>query len=85
MEAAGAALSLPGQWDWNRTQYAAENQPPASPGKMRLTFMEAVTPEIFRALRISLVAGRALSAQDGPDSTPGGGVEYQLRPAALAG
>ncbi len=67
VEAAGAALSLPGQWDWNRTQYAAENQPPASPGKMRLTFMEAVTPEIFRALRISLVAGRALSAQDGPD------------------
>jgi predicted permease len=70
VEAAAAALSLPGQWDWNRTQYAAQNQPPGAPGEIRSTLMEAVTPEIFRTLRIPLVAGRALSAQDGPDSPP---------------
>ena len=70
VETAAAALTLPGQWNWNRTQYAAEGQPPAAPGELRLVTEEAVTPEIFRALRIPLVKGRALTAQDGPNSTP---------------
>jgi len=69
VEAAAAALNLPGQWRWTRTEYAAEGQAPAAPGELRLAIMEAVTPEIFRTLRIPLVKGRALSAQDGPNST----------------
>jgi predicted permease len=68
VEAAAAALNLPGQWAWTRTQYAAEGQPPAAPGELRLAIEEAVTPEIFRVLRIPVVKGRALTAQDGPNS-----------------
>jgi putative ABC transport system permease protein len=69
VEAAAAASSLPGQWNWTRTEYAAEGQAPAAPGELRLAIMEAVTPEIFRVLRIPVVRGRALTAQDGPNST----------------
>ncbi|MGD0221885.1 MAG: ABC transporter permease [Terriglobia bacterium] len=69
VEAAAAASNLPGQWNWTRTMYGAEGQPPAAPGELRLAIMEAVTPEAFRVLRIPVVKGRALSAQDGPDST----------------
>jgi len=69
VEAAAAASNLPGQWNWTRAQYGAEGQPPAAPGEMRLVLEEAVTPEIFQALRIPVVKGRALTAQDGPAST----------------
>jgi len=68
-ETVAAATSLPGQWNSTRAQYAAEGQPPAAPGELRLAIEEAVTPEFFRALRIPVVTGRALTAQDGPDST----------------
>jgi putative ABC transport system permease protein len=70
VEAAAAAANLPGQWNWSRTEYGAEGQPPAAPGEFRLAISEIVTPEAFRALRIPVERGRALSAQDGPDSTP---------------
>ncbi len=69
VEAAAAASNLPGQWNWTRTLYGAEGQPPVAPGEMRLATVEAVTPEAFRVLRIPVVNGRALGAQDGPDST----------------
>jgi putative ABC transport system permease protein len=70
VETAAVASTLPGQFNWTRTQYGAEGQPPAAPGEMRLAIMESVTPEIFQALRIPVVKGRALAAQDGHDSTP---------------
>jgi putative ABC transport system permease protein len=70
VEAAGAALSLPCSWSWSRTAYAAEGQPPAAPGELRLAIEEVVTPETFRVLRIPVVQGRALTAQDGPNSPP---------------
>jgi putative ABC transport system permease protein len=70
VEAAAAASNLPGQWNWTRTEYTAEGQPPAAPGELRLAIAEAFTPDAFRALRIPVVRGRTLSAQDGPDSTP---------------
>ncbi len=69
VEAAAAASNLPGQWNWTRSEYGAEGQPPAAPGELRMAIEEAITPETFRALRIPLVKGRALTAQDGPDST----------------
>jgi putative ABC transport system permease protein len=69
VEAAAAASNLPGQWNWTSTQYGAEGQPPVAPGEMRLATVETVTPEAFRVLRIPVVKGRALAAQDGPDST----------------
>jgi putative ABC transport system permease protein len=69
VEGAAAASNLPGQWNRTRTEYGAEGQAPAAPGELRLATTEAVTPEIFRVLRIPVVKGRALSAQDVPDST----------------
>jgi putative ABC transport system permease protein len=70
VETATVASSLPGQWNWTRSEYSAEGQPPPSPGELRLAIEEVVTPEIFRTLRIPVVKGRALTAQDGPDSPP---------------
>ncbi len=70
VEAAAAASNLPGQWNWTRTEYGAEGQPPAAPGELRLAISEVVTPEAFRALRIPVERGRAVTNQDSPDSTP---------------
>jgi hypothetical protein len=64
------ASNLVGQWKWTRARHVAEGQPLAAPGDLRLAITEAVTPEIFRTLRIPVVSGRALTAQDGPNSTP---------------
>lgn len=70
VEAAAAASNLPGQWNWSRTEYGAEGQPPAAPGELRLAISEAVTPEALRVLRIPVERGRALTAQDSTDTTP---------------
>jgi putative ABC transport system permease protein len=68
VEAAAATSNLPGQWDWTRVPYATEGQAPAAPGELRLAISQAVSPEAFRVLRIPLLQGRQLTAQDGPDS-----------------
>lgn len=68
VEAAAATSNLPGQWDWTRTPYATEGQAAAAPGELRLAISQAVTPDVFRVLRIPLLKGRLLTAQDGPDS-----------------
>jgi putative ABC transport system permease protein len=68
VEAATAALTLPGKFNWTSTQYTVEGQPPPAPGELRVVNQEAVTPEFFRVLRIPVVKGRALTAQDGPNS-----------------
>jgi putative ABC transport system permease protein len=68
VEAAAAVSTLPGKSSWTSTQYAVEGQPPPAPGELRVVNQEAVTPDVFRVLRIPVVKGRALTAQDGPDS-----------------
>lgn len=68
VESAAAVLTLPGKFNWTSTQYAAEGQPPAAPGELRTAVEQAVTPEIFRVLRIPFLKGRALAALDGPNS-----------------
>ncbi len=68
VESAAAALTVPGKYNWTSTPYAAEAQPPAAPGELRTAVEEAVTPDIFRVLRIPILKGRALTAQDGPES-----------------
>lgn len=67
-DSAAAILTLPGKFNWTSTPYAAEGQPPAAPGELRVAAEEAVTPDVFRVLRIPVLQGRALTAQDGPDS-----------------
>ncbi len=68
VESAAAVLTLPGKFNWTSTQYAAEGQPPAAPGELRTAAQEVATPEIFRVLRIPVLQGRGLTAQDGPNS-----------------
>ncbi len=68
VDSAAEVTSLPSGWSWNRTEYTAEGQPPAAPGEMRAAVWQSVSPGFFRALRIPLLKGRLLTAQDGPDA-----------------
>ena len=68
VDSAAAVTSLPSGWSWNRTEYTAEGQPPAAPGELRVVVWESISPGFFRALRIPLLEGRLLTAQDGPDA-----------------
>jgi putative ABC transport system permease protein len=68
VDSAAAVTSLPSGWGWNWTEYTAEGQPPAAPGEMRVAVWQSVSPDFFRALRIPLLKGRLLTAQDGPNA-----------------
>jgi putative ABC transport system permease protein len=68
VDSAAAVTSLPSGWSWNRTEYTAEGQPPAAPGEMRVAVWQSITPGFFRALRVPLLEGRLLTAQDGTDA-----------------
>jgi putative ABC transport system permease protein len=68
VDSTAAVTSLPSGWGWNQTEYTAEGQPPAAPGELRVAVWESITPGFFRALRIPLLEGRLLTAQDGPDA-----------------
>jgi putative ABC transport system permease protein len=70
VEAVGTVSSLPSGWSWNQTQYRGEDQPPARPGEMRLTISQSASPGLFDALRLPLLSGRILTAQDGPEAPP---------------
>ena len=70
VEAAACMSSLPSTWSWEQVEYAAEGQPPAAPGELRLAVSQSVTPDIFRVLRVPLRAGRLLGSQDGADAPP---------------
>ena len=65
-----AANHLPAGWSWDSTLYQPQDQPPPAPGEMRAAISQIVTPDYFRTLKIPLVQGRFLSAQDGPDTAP---------------
>ena len=62
--------SLPSGWNWNWTEYSAEGQSPALPGEAPSTISQIVTPDFLATLRVPLLKGRFISAQDGPDAPP---------------
>jgi putative ABC transport system permease protein len=70
VNSAAAVTSLPSGWTWNWTGYSAEGQPPARPGEMPSTISQVVSPDLFTTLRVPLLKGRFISAQDGPDAPP---------------
>ncbi|HLY60818.1 MAG TPA: ABC transporter permease [Terriglobia bacterium] len=70
VESAALVTVIPSGWDWNSTEYSGEGQPPISPGELRIAESQFISPDYFHALRIPLLAGRFLSAQDGPDTEP---------------
>ena len=66
VESAAAVTAVPGGWwGWNSTPYSAEGQAPEALGEIRSAGAQTVTPEFFRALRMPLLKGRFISAQDG--------------------
>ncbi|MGO9269131.1 MAG: ABC transporter permease [Terriglobia bacterium] len=70
VESVAVVTSLPGSWSWTQTEYTAEGQPPPAPGELRTTVEQFASPDFFPALRVPLVEGRFLSAQDGSDAPP---------------
>ena len=70
VQSAAAVTSLPSGWSWNWTEYSAEGAPPPAPGDTPTTISQVVTPDFFSTLRIPLIEGRTLNAEDGRDSTP---------------
>ena len=70
VESVGCVTSLPSGWSWNWTEYAAEGRPPASASERPSAISQIVTPDFFRTLRVPLLQGRLLTAQDGPGAPP---------------
>jgi putative ABC transport system permease protein len=70
VESAAALSSLPSGWSWNRTSITPEGMAPPAPGELRITYTQLVTPDVFRALKIPLRAGRPFGPQDGRDTQP---------------
>jgi putative ABC transport system permease protein len=69
VESAAAVTAVPaGWWGWSSTSYSAEGQAPEALGEIRSAGAQTVTPEFFRALRVPLLHGRFISAQDGPEA-----------------
>jgi putative ABC transport system permease protein len=69
VESAAAVSAVPaGWWGWSSTPYSAQGQAPEAPGEIRSAGAQTVTPEFFRALRVPLLKGRYISAQDGPEA-----------------
>lgn len=70
VRSAAIVFSLPSGWNWTWAEYHAEGAAPTTPGQMPYTIQQIVTPDFFRTLRIPLVEGRFLSAEDRRDSSP---------------
>jgi putative ABC transport system permease protein len=70
VESVGCVTSLPSTWNSTWAEYHAEGKPPASAGETPYALLEVVTPDFFSALRVPLVKGRSISAQDGPEAPP---------------
>ncbi len=70
VQSAAAVTSVPSAWSWNWTVYKAEGAPPAKPGEMPSTVSQVVSPEFFSTLRVPLLRGRLLTAEDTRNSTP---------------
>jgi putative ABC transport system permease protein len=70
VRSAGVVFSLPSSWSWTWAEYRAEGMAPPAPGEVRYTVQQIATPDFFSTLRIPLIEGRFLSAEDTRDSAP---------------
>lgn len=70
VRSAAVVFSLPSSWSWTWAEYRAEGMAPPAPGEMRYTIQQIATPDFFSTLRIPLIEGRFLSAEDTRDSAP---------------
>jgi putative ABC transport system permease protein len=69
---AGAAVAVPrpmgGGGEWWAQSFTIESQLPPSPAEVPSAYSHAVSPDYFRALRISLIEGREFGVGDSLDS-----------------
>lgn len=70
VQAAASVSSLPSTWSWNQAEYQAEGQAPAALGELRTTMSQSASPDFFKVLRVPLLRGRWLSADDGASTAP---------------
>lgn len=70
VRSAAVVFSLPSSWSWTWAEYRAEGMAPPAPGEVRYTIQQIATPDFFSTLRIPLIEGRFLSAEDTRDSVP---------------
>jgi putative ABC transport system permease protein len=70
VESAACVSSVPSSWNWNWTEYKAEGAPPEAPGEIPSTITQVISPDFFATLRIPLLKGRLLSAEDTRTSLP---------------
>jgi putative ABC transport system permease protein len=70
VQSVACVTSLPSGWSWNWTEYTAEGAPPALPGETPTAISQVVSPNFFATLRVPIVEGRTLSAEDTSTSTP---------------
>ncbi len=70
VQSAACVSSVPGSWFWNWTEYRAEGAPPVKPGERPSTVSQFVSPDFFATLRVPVIEGRALSAEDTRTSAP---------------
>ena len=84
VRAAGAAFTAPLGGAPNRG-VAIEGQPARSSGQEPSADFQAVTPDYFRAVGITLVRGRSFAGTDDADASAGGDRESGLRRSLPAG
>jgi len=70
VQSVASVTSLPSGWSWNWTEYTAEGAPPALPGETPTAISQVVSPNFFATLRVAVVEGRTISAEDTSTSTP---------------
>jgi predicted permease len=70
VESVACVTSVPSSWNSTWAEYRAEGRPPASAGETPYTMLQVSTADFFPALRVPLLKGRFLSAQDGADAPP---------------
>jgi putative ABC transport system permease protein len=68
VRSAAVVFSLPSSWSWTWAEYRGEGTAAPAPGETRYTIQQIVTPDFFSTLRIPLLEGRFLSAEDARDS-----------------
>ncbi len=70
VESVSCVTSLPSGWSWNWTEYTAEGHPPTSVSERPSTVSQFVSPDFFKTLRVPLLQGRLITAQDGSGAPP---------------
>jgi putative ABC transport system permease protein len=68
VESAGAVYPLPLSGGQEGAGFSIEGQPPPAPGELRTAGPRWVSPDYFKVMGISMLRGRAITAQDGGDA-----------------